>query len=236
MKPGISSTVEDYLKNLLLEQDRLGSAMVPPGVLAEAVGVTAGTATTMIKTLAEAGLLRYEPRVGVRLTPEGEKLAANVVRRHRLVELFLVQVLKLDWSEVHSEAEVLEHAVSPLVLEKLDELLGHPTIDPHGAPIPTPAGQIHGKPSYPLTEAAAGDDLSIVRVEGQDPAFLRFAEQRCLTPGTEIHVLMIDPAADPVSVRVHAAPQREAVTLGNAAARRVMVGATNVKEVHKDAP
>jgi len=223
MKPGISSTVEDYLKNLLLEQDRTDAPMVTSGTLAEAVGVTAGTATTMIKTLADAGLIHYEPRIGVRLTPEGEKLATNVIRRHRLIELMLVKVLKLDWSEVHTEAEVLEHAVSPRVLEKIDELLGHPTIDPHGDPIPTAAGQINGTPSYPLSEGAEGQQLTIVRVEDQHPDFLRFAEERGLTPGSTLTVTHVDPLADALTVRVDRPRGAPEFTLGNNAAARVLV-------------
>jgi len=225
MKPAVSSTVEDYLKKLLLEEHRTDGRMVSSGVLAEAVGVTAGTATTMIKTLAEAGLIDYEPRVGVRLTPEGEKLAMNVLRRHRLIELLLVKVLKLDWSEVHTEAEVLEHAVSARVLEKIDELLGHPTIDPHGAPIPTATGQIMGTPSYPLSEASEDQRLTIVRVDGQEPDFLRYAEQRGLTPGTTLTVTSVDPMADAVSVHVGLSRGGEPITLGNAAASRVLVRA-----------
>src|SRR6476620_7329433 len=107
------------------------------GRLAAAMGVVPGTATTMVKTLADSGLVTYEPRSGTRLTAGGEKLALHVLRRHRLVEPFLVKTLGLDWSEVHEEAEELEHAISDKVLHRIDQLLGHPTTDPHGDPIPT---------------------------------------------------------------------------------------------------
>src|SRR5947207_9245964 len=107
------------------------------GRIAAAMGVVPGTATAMIKTLADSGLVTYEPRGGVRLTRGGEQLALHVVRRHRLVELFLVEHLGLDWSEVHDEAEQLEHAISDKVLARMDAVLGHPSTDPHGDPIPT---------------------------------------------------------------------------------------------------
>src|SRR5438034_298483 len=139
-------TVEDYLKALYAEQQR-GTArgdggLVAMGALALAMSVAPGTATAMVKTLAEAGLVDYEPRGGVRLSGKGEKLALHVLRRHRLVELFLVEVLGLDWSEVDPEAEELEHAISDKVMERIDWLLDHPQVDPHGDPIPSAKGTI----------------------------------------------------------------------------------------------
>src|SRR5580765_6417701 len=131
-----SVTVENYLKQLYLSQQEEPERLVAMGKLAGAMGVVPGTATTMVKALADSGLVSYEPRGGVRLTRAGEQLALHVLRRHRLIELFLVKFLDLDWSEVHAEAEELEHAVSDKVLEKIDALLGHPVVDPHGDPIP----------------------------------------------------------------------------------------------------
>src|SRR5437868_8740633 len=134
-----SSTVENYLKAIYQGQAALvgPGRLVPMGQVAATVGVTPGTATTMVKALAESGLAEYEPYTGVRLTPGGEKLAVLVLRRHRLVELFLVQVMGMSWAEVHDEAEQLEHVVSERLIERIDEMLGHPTHDPHGHPIPT---------------------------------------------------------------------------------------------------
>src|SRR4029077_7193965 len=109
---------------------------LPWGQAAPALGATPGPATSMVKALAESGLAEYEPYTGVRLTPAGEKLAGLVLRRHRLVELFLVQVMGMSWAEVHDEAEQLEHVVSERLIERIDEMLGHPTRDPHGDPIP----------------------------------------------------------------------------------------------------
>src|SRR6188472_3507754 len=139
-----SSTVENYLKAIYLGQSGLPreERLVPMGHVAAAVGVTPGTATTMVKALAESGLAEYEPYSGVRLTKAGEKLAGLVLRRHRLVEAFLVHVMGMSWAEVHEEAEQLEHVVSERLIERIDEMLGRPTRDPHGDPIPNPDGAI----------------------------------------------------------------------------------------------
>src|ERR687894_580100 len=139
-----SHTVENYLKAILQAQTALPDAqgLVPMGQLAAALGVVPGTATPMVKALSESGLVRYEPYAGVRLTAAGEKLAALVLRRHRLVELFLVKVMGMSWAEVHDEAEHLEHAVSERLIERIDEMLGRPAVDPHGDPIPDAHGSV----------------------------------------------------------------------------------------------
>ena len=139
-----SSTVENYLKAIFLGEGQLpgDQRLLPMGQLANALGVAPGTATTMIKALAESGLVEYEPYNGVRLSPAGSRLAALVLRRHRLVELFLVNVLGMRWDEVHEEAELLEHVVSDRLIERIDELLGHPEVDPHGDPIPSREGEL----------------------------------------------------------------------------------------------
>src|SRR5947209_12475009 len=139
-----SSTVENYLKAIYQGQSALRppERLVPMGQVAAALGVTPGTATTMVKALSDSGLAEYEPYSGVRLTAAGEKLAGLVLRRHRLVELFLVKVMGMRWDEVHDEAEQLEHVVSERLIERIDAMLGHPTHDPHGDPIPNPEGTI----------------------------------------------------------------------------------------------
>src|SRR3954454_17612488 len=147
-----SITVENYLKQLYLEQQNASEELVPMGKLASAMGVVPGTATSMVKALADSGLVSYEPRFGARLTKAGEQLELHVLRRHRLVELFLVKVLGLDWSEVHDEAEHLEHAVSEKVLERIDAFLGHPSVDPHGDPIPTSKGKVFPQKLQTLSE------------------------------------------------------------------------------------
>jgi len=195
-------TVENYLKTIYLaELDRSGSGeLVPMGQLATSLGVVPGTATTMVKALAESGLVHYEPYVGVRLTPAGEKLASLVLRRHRLLELFLVRVLGMNWSEVHEEAEQLEHAVSERLIDRIDEMLGRPTVDPHGDPIPTPEGTVPATDDVDLLSAPLDTPLEVTRVIDQDPTFLRFVERHALVPGNYLVVSERDPASDAVRV------------------------------------
>jgi DtxR family Mn-dependent transcriptional regulator len=216
-----SSTVENYLKHLYLEQQSLGEgALVPTGRLAEAVGVSPGTATAMIKALAESGDVHYEPRSGVRLSRRGQTAALHVLRRHRLVELFLVEILGLDWSEVHEEAEVLEHAISEKVIDRIDELLGHPTVDPHGDPIPQPDGTVSLPEVATLAECRTRVPLRVVRVLDQDPGFLQMVDRHGLAPGARIVVEQRDAVADSVSV----APEEGGlVPLGREAASKILV-------------
>jgi DtxR family Mn-dependent transcriptional regulator len=217
-----SSTVENYLKAIYQGELVLpsGARLVPMGQVATALGVTPGTATAMIKALAEAGLAEYEPYSGVRLTAAGEKLAGLVLRRHRLVELFLVQVMGMSWAEVHDEAEQLEHAVSERLIERIDEMLGRPTHDPHGDPIPTSDGTIAPRHLESLLTCPTGAPLQVVRIADQDPAFLRFIEDNNLKPGQTIEVEARDPAADSVKVRGR---NREPIVIGARAASKLLV-------------
>src|SRR3954469_12144271 len=171
-----SSTVENYLKAIYQGQSSLATdqRLVPMGQVAAALGVTPGTATTMVKALAESGLAEYEPYSGVRLSGAGEKLAVLVLRRHRLVELFLVQVMGMAWDEVHDEAEQLEHVVSDRLIDRIDEMLGRPRHDPHGDPIPSADGAIEAPSSDSLLTCPTGSVLKVTRITDQDPAFLRF--------------------------------------------------------------
>src|SRR5262249_34197203 len=144
----------------------------------------------------------YEPYSGVRLTAAGEKLAGLVLRRHRLVELFLVQVMGMSWAEVHEEAEQLEHVVSERLIERIDEMLGRPTTDPHGDPIPNTEGAITSRHFDTLLTCPVAAPLRVVRIADQDPAFLRFVESNDLKPGQSIEVERRDPAADSVVVKL----------------------------------
>ena len=217
-----SSTVENYLKAIYQGQSGLprGERLVPMGQVASALGVTPGTATTMIKALAESGLAEYEPYSGVRLTPAGEKLAGLVLRRHRLVELFLVQVMRMSWDEVHEEAEQLEHVVSERLIERIDDMLGHPTHDPHGDPIPTPEGAIPARDLDSLLTCPLDTPVRVMRIADQDAAFLRFVEQNDLKPGQRIEVEARDAAADSVRLR---GPDRRSITIGARAASKLLV-------------
>jgi DtxR family transcriptional regulator, Mn-dependent transcriptional regulator len=217
-----SSTVENYLKAIYQGQSALpaGARLVPMGGVASALGVTPGTATTMVKALSESGLAEYEPYSGVRLTPAGERLAALVLRRHRLVELFLVQVMGMSWAEVHDEAEQLEHVVSERLIDRIDDMLGRPTHDPHGDPIPTPEGTIADKHLESLLTCPIGAPLVVARIADQDPSFLRFIEKNDLKPGQAIEVETRDMAADAVQLR---GTNQRTITIGARAASKLLV-------------
>jgi DtxR family transcriptional regulator, Mn-dependent transcriptional regulator len=224
-----SSTVENYLKAIFHGQSAAARAehaggdsplLVPMGQVAASLGVTPGTATTMVKALAESGLAEYEPYTGVRLTAAGERLAVLVLRRHRLVELFLVQVLGMSWDEVHDDAEQLEHVVSERLIERIDQMLGRPTHDPHGDPIPSPEGTIAERPLDNLLSCPIGTPLRVTRIADQDPAFLRFIEKHDLKPGRPVEVEARDAAADSV---VLGGQGRRSMTIGARAASKLLV-------------
>ena len=217
-----SSTVENYLKAIYLGQTALsgGDRLVPMGQVASSLRVAPGTATTMVKALAESGLAEYEPYSGVRLTAAGEKLAGLVLRRHRLVELFLVEVMGMSWAEVHDEAEQLEHVVSERLIERIDQMLGRPTHDPHGDPIPDSEGAIARRDLDTLLTCPLETPLRVTRIADQDPAFLRFIEDHALKPGQRLEVEMRDAAADSVRLRGR---DREPITIGARAASKLLV-------------
>jgi DtxR family transcriptional regulator, Mn-dependent transcriptional regulator len=216
-----SSTVENYLKAIHLAQATLDAPkdLVPMGQLAQALGVVPGTATTMVKALAESGLVRYEPYAGVRLTAAGERLAALVLRRHRLVELFLVEVMGMSWAEVHEEAEHLEHAVSERLIERIDRMLGRPAVDPHGDPIPDQHGTVELHRYESLLTCTTGAPVVVCRVLDQRPEFLNFVAQTGLRPGQRVIVDSRDEAAD----AVHLLIGERRVTLGTRAASKLLV-------------
>jgi len=219
-----TSTTENYLKHLLLlQQQQADDAPVATGKLATSLEVTPGTATVMVKGLAESGLVDYESRGGVRLTRTGQKAALDVLRRHRLVELFLVRVLGLDWSEVHDEAEVLEHAVSEKVLARMDLMLGQPAFDPHGDPIPDARGRLQDRPLLSLPECQAGQRVKVSRVDDQSPQFLRFADGRGLTPDAVLTVVTVDEVADAVTILRDAGEPGEPLVIGFAAGKKILV-------------
>ncbi len=181
-----SSTVENYLKAILhLQGEGRGSTTV--GEIARVLEVTPGTVTTMMRHLKERGLVAYEPRRGLALKPRGVAEAMKVVRRHRLIELFLVEVMGLDWSEVHEEAEILEHAISDRLLDRIDEMLGNPTHDPHGDPIPDRRGIVAKDRAVPLGEAGAGR-YRVVRVSDGDSALLGWLNEKGFRIGEEIEL------------------------------------------------
>ena len=214
----ITSTVENYLK-ALFHLDPKGEKRIATGTLAQALEVTPGSASSMIKTLAESDFVVHRPHYGVQLTKHGRELAVHVVRRHRIVELFLVDILGMDWSQVHQEAEQLEHVVSDEVIEKMDALLGHPTVDPHGDPIPRVDGSLPTRTLERLSFCNSGDRVSIARMSDQNTSFLHFAKEHGLLLGAIIEVVQRNDIADSITVRC----QEQEIVLGLSAASRIEV-------------
>jgi DtxR family Mn-dependent transcriptional regulator len=219
-----TSTVENYLKHVLLLSEGDGAdGLVSMGALAEALAVVPGTVTTMVKSLADSGHVEHRPRQGVRLTAEGRRVALNVLRKHRLVETFLVNVLKMDWSSVHAEAEQLEHAISDEVLDRLDALLGHPSTDPHGDPIPSRQGKIDSQVYATLATCVVEKGLRVVRITDQSAEFLQFADANGLLPGESVRVLERNLAAGLLTVKQGTA---RPLPLSLAAAGKILVQPT----------
>jgi DtxR family Mn-dependent transcriptional regulator len=217
--PVASETVENYLKAVYTLCGESPEGEAGMSRIAALVGVTTGTATTMVKKLAASKLARYERFGGVRLTPKGERAALDILRRHRIVETFLVQTLKLDWSAVHAEAERLEHAISPVVLEALDAHLGHPSIDPHGDPIPDALGKTRPSGGEPLSSFACGSKVRIVRILDQDSAFLSFVAKHGLKPGSVATIVSVEPTAQSIAVQAKGQPS---VSMAMTAAARII--------------
>ena len=218
----VTSTVENYLKEIFLYTHSQSTDKMPMGEVAIALQVPPGTATTMIKSLEDACFVSYIPRVGVRLTESGVLQATRVVRRHRLIEYFLVETLGMDWSEVHTEAEVLEHSISDRVLDRIDEHLNFPKRDPHGDPIPRKDGSISIDNIITLDETQEAVFYQIVRITDQSSKFLNFISQSKLTPNTLIEVQSIDRAGDTISLVIN---ENEPITLGISAANKILVQA-----------
>jgi DtxR family Mn-dependent transcriptional regulator len=195
-----SHAVQDYLKAI----HSLGGAeeTVLPVDIAARLGVRAPSVTGMLKRLAEAGLIGYEPGCGARLTEQGILEARRVIRRHRLVELFLTRVLGLDWSEVDAEADALEHAISPRLEQALAAHLGEPLEDPHGHPIPTREGGLLRRTLQRLCDFRAGQAVVIREAQDDNPERLRRWQALGLTPGATVRILSYQPLDDLFEVQV----------------------------------
>jgi DtxR family transcriptional regulator, Mn-dependent transcriptional regulator len=179
----VSLTIENYIKAIYLLTVGKSPPLATTGKLAEALSVLPGTVTSMLKTLSEAGLVKYIPYEGVVLTEAGLSLAVRVVRRHRLMELFLSRTLSLKWDEVHEEAEHLEHAVSDWLVDKIDAFLGFPAADPHGDPIPRADGTISQFEPIVLANIQPNTSFRLLRVLDQTPEFLRYLSDAGLSLG-----------------------------------------------------
>lgn len=195
-----SRAVQDYLKEIYALQSH--GTKVSTTMVAERVRVTPPSATLMVKRLAELGLVEHIPYQGVALSGKGEKVALEVIRHHRLVEQFLAEVLGMPWDEVHDEAERWEHVLSEDVEGRIDAVLGHPTNDPHGAPIPAPDGAIDLRESVRMPDLGPGEGGTVAEVSDDDPDLLRYLGTLGLFPGAEIELLELAPFDGPLTIRV----------------------------------
>jgi DtxR family transcriptional regulator, Mn-dependent transcriptional regulator len=196
----VSSAIEDYAKAIYALQLRAGDA-VSTNALAERLGVTAASASGMVKRLDELGLVEHQPYRGVSLTADGRRVALEVMRHHRLLELYLVKSLGVPWDRVHQEAEVLEHVLSEELEELIAAKLGDPTHDPHGDPIPTRELTIEEGPTQSLQSLEAGASGRFARVSDSDPEMLRFLADRGIAPGDGFEVIDKQPFDGPLFVR-----------------------------------
>jgi DtxR family Mn-dependent transcriptional regulator len=195
----MSTAIEDYAKAIYTLEER---GPVTTTALAERLEVTPGSVSGMLRKLDAAGLVAHEPYKGVRLTPAGRRVALEVIRHHRLIELFLAEVLDMPWDRVHAEAEVLEHVISEELESLIAEKLGHPTTDPHGDPIPDADLDIAERTGVPLQGLEAGASGRFVRVSDADPEMLRWLAERAVRPGDDIEVLDKQPFDGPLTVRI----------------------------------
>src|SRR3954451_4424897 len=202
----ISEAVQDYAKAIWSLAQRDDEA-VSTSAIAERLDVSAASASAMVKRLESMGLVEREPYHGVQLTSAGERVALEVVRHHRLLELYLAEALGMSWDRVHEEAEVLEHAISPQLSELIAAKLGNPTHDPHGDPIPTVDGEIDETPTQPLSELSPGARGGFVRVSESDPDMLRSLAERGIAPGDRFEVLAREPFEGPLTVDFGGRPQ-----------------------------
>lgn len=216
-----TQAVEDYLKTIFELQTERGKAATT--VLAQRLGVAPASATVMIKKLAAARLVTHRPYQGVVLTASGEKIALEVLRHHRLVERFLAESLGVPWDEVHAEAERWEHVLSEELEDRMDAVLGHPTTDPHGSPIPTSDGAVPRRAALTLAELEPGQGAVVAEVADEDPELLRYLGRLGLYPGAELAVVAAAPFEGPLTVQVGRAEH----PLGRETARRVRVEVTS---------
>jgi DtxR family Mn-dependent transcriptional regulator len=216
----LSRSVEDYLKTIY--QLSQGAGEVATTGIAERLEVAPASVTGMIKRMAESGLLEHEPYRGVRLTQEGRKAALAVMRRHRLLETYLITKLGYDWSSVHDEAERLEHAVSDELIERMAFALGDPKYDPHGAPIPTRDGEIERPEYLPLSDVEPGAKVALRQVGDDDSERLRYLKSIGLVPMVEMTVLDKQPFSGPITLRLGTKETKDR-TIGMELAARLLV-------------
>ncbi len=213
----LSEKMRDYLK--AIHSLRGAEERVAVSVVADHLGVAVASVSNMVKRLAELDLVRHTPYKGIDLTEAGEREALRLIRAHRLIELFLTEIVDLPWDEVHEEAERLEHAVSDRLVERIAELLGHPAVDPHGDPIPTHEGLVDEEPLTNLTQLEAGQRAEVRRITAQDPAMLQYLSSLGLTPDKTITVIDKEPFEGPLTLLIDGAQR----VIGWKVAREVQV-------------
>lgn len=213
----LSTSIEDYIKAIYsLETDERKASTKR---IAQRLGVKMASVTGMVKHLAAEGYVKHTPYRGVQMTAKGRGVALKTIRRHRIIELFLAQTLGLTWDEVDADAEVLEHAVSDRLVERMYEHLGRPAFDPHGAPIPATDGSVPVRQGAPLTELKEGDRGRIVEVSDRDAEFLRYMTSLKLGIGSEVTVVEVAPFNGPVTLKVDS----RSIAIGREACSRIRV-------------
>jgi DtxR family Mn-dependent transcriptional regulator len=222
----LTQAMESYLKTIfeiLESEDRATTSAI-----ADQMNIASASVTAMLKKLARLKLITYEPYQGVRLTEVGEKTVLEIVRHHRLLELYLAQALNMPWDRVHEEAEKLDHVLSEELEERIAEALGDPAVDPHGSPIPTRDGTIRRVDARCLSSVNVGETVTVVEVSDRDPELLRYLGDLGMLPGTVVTVLAVEPFEGPLVLQANA----KEFILGKGAARMIRVSnsAQNSKE------
>jgi DtxR family transcriptional regulator, Mn-dependent transcriptional regulator len=217
-----SPAVEDYCKAIFTLESR-GDGPVATNPLAERLAITPGSVSAMLKRLGELGLIEHLPYRGVRLTVDGRKVALEVIRHHRLIELFLAEALEMPWDRVHDEAEVLEHVISEELEQLIAAKLGDPTFDPHGDPIPSAALELHEPETHPLELLQEGEQGLFVRVSDADPEMLRYLSERGISPGDRLLVRERQPFGGPLLVSFDDGRSEQAIGGRLARAMRVQL-------------
>mgnify|MGYP000042878137 CR=1 FL=1 len=218
----LSAVAQDYLKTIWTVQE-WSAERVSTKMLAERLGVSPSTVSESIRRLADQGLVDHEKYGAVTLTDAGRQAALAMVRRHRLLETFLVSELGYGWDEVHDEAEILEHAISDRLLDRIDAKLGHPVRDPHGDPIPAADGRVPAPPARRLSECGDGETVTVARISDDDPEMLRYFDELGITLDARLRVLARRDFAGLLSVAVLDGGSEVAVDLGTPATSAIWV-------------
>ncbi len=223
----LTRQAEDYLK--VIYEIEQGGAPAATTEIAEQLDIAPASVSGMLQRLARLGLVKVERYRGARLTAPGRVIALQLLRRHRVIESFLVTKLGYGWDDVHDEAERLEHAASAELIERMANALGNPTEDPHGAPIPTAAGRVDERRLSSIADLAVGARATVVRMSDRDPEFLRYLKKRGIVPGATVKVVAREPFDGPLALTVGRAKQ----SVGAAAAARVYVDRSTATKRHQ---